>query len=352
MGTPDVVLGRGSLGIPTNGARMRVIGVDLGGTKVQSVAVDVEAIGGADAGGPADAASLVLAEDRRPTPGTEGRDAVLGAVVDSVRAVGLDDVAAVGIGVPGPVDAEGVVLRAPNLAGFDSSVAVGEILRERLGVVVAVDNDVNVAVLGEHRIGAARGCRDVLGVWCGTGIGGGLILDGELRRGPHGYAGELGHIVVKLRGRKPPEGIEGSLEAYAGRASMENHARKRMAEGHRSRLMEIAAAKGKDHFTSSVFRKAVKEGDHEAVALIDAAVDALGAGVGSAVNLLNLERVVLGGGVADSFGDDFVDRVAAAMEPFLIAPESAPHVVAATLGDYGGALGAAASAVAVARPVR
>lgn len=323
---------------------MRVIGVDLGGTKCQTVAVDRDSLGAAAAGEHVDPAALVLAEDRRPTPGTEGRDGVLATVVDSVLAIGLDDVAAVGIGVPGPVDAGGVVLRAPNLAGFESSVAVGEILRERLGVAVAVDNDVNVAVLGEHRIGAARGCRDVLGVWCGTGIGGGLILEGELRRGPHGYAGELGHIVVKLGGRKPPEGIEGSLEAYAGRASMENHARKRMADGHHTRLVKIAEAKGKDHFTSSVFRKAVKEGDHEAVALIDAAVEALGAGVASVVNLLNLERVVLGGGVADSFGEGFVDRVAVAMGPFLIAPESAPDVVAATLGDYGGALGAAASA--------
>lgn len=319
---------------------MRVIGVDLGGTKVQTVAVDRDALRAA-----ANPASLVVAQDRRPTPGASGREGVLAAVIDSVRAVGLDADTAVGVGVPGPVDPSGTVLRAPNLAGFDSEVRVAAILADALGVPVAVDNDVNVAVLGEHRLGAAQGHVDVLGVWCGTGIGGGLVLGGELRRGPHGYAGELGHTVVKIGGRNAPEGIEGSLESYAGRASMERHARKRIAAGHRSRLIEIADAKDRDHFTSSVFRKAVKEGDKLAVELIDGAVAALGAGIASAVNLLDLDLVVLGGGVADSFGEDFVDRVAAEMRRSLIAPESAPDLVPAALGDSGGALGAAALAV-------
>ncbi|MFN8104823.1 MAG: ROK family protein [Acidimicrobiia bacterium] len=326
---------------------MRVIGVDLGGTKVQSVVVDGDVLAHTSTGGDVDPAALVLAEDRRPTPRGEGRDGVLDAVIASVEVLGLRDVAAVGVGVPGPVDSvRGRVLRAPNLAGFDVAVDVGPLLRERLGVDVLVDNDVNVAVLGEHRLGAARNCDDVLGVWCGTGIGGGLVLGGELRRGPHGYAGELGHMVVKIDGRKPPEGIEGSLEAYAGRASMEGRARKRIAAGHKSKLLEIADAKDKDHFTSSVFRKAVKEGDRLAVELIDGAVEGLGAGIASAVNLLDLERVVLGGGVADSFGEDFVDRVGREMRRSLIVPESAPAVVAASLGDYGGALGSAALALA------
>lgn len=323
---------------------MRVIGVDLGGTKVQSVAVDADAIIAAAHRGDVDVdvEMLVLAEDRRPTPRDGGHAGVLAAVADSVRAVGLDDVAAVGIGVPGPVDSvRGRVLRAPNLAGFDAAVEVGHELTGRLGTEVKVDNDVNVALLGEQRLGAARGGDDVLGVWCGTGIGGALVLGGELRRGPHGFAGELGHMVVKMGGRNPPEGIEGSLESYAGRASMELRARKRIAGGRRSKLLAIADAKDKDNFTSSVFRKAVREGDKLAVELIDGAVKALGAGIASAVNLVDLELVVLGGGVADSFGEDFVDRVAQEMGGSLIAPESAPKVVAATLGDYGGALGSA-----------
>lgn len=330
---------------------MRVIGVDLGGTKVQSIVVETDAFGALGVTGAPDPQALVIAEDRRPTPADEGREGVIAAVVDSIGALGLSDVAAVGIGVPGPVDStRGRVLRAPNLPGFDAAVDVGPHLRDRLGVEVVVDNDVNVAVLGEHRLGAARGCDDVLGVWCGTGVGGGLVLGGELRRGPHGYAGEFGHMVVKIDGRKPPGGIEGSLEAYAGRASMERRARKRIAAGHKSRLIEIADAKDKDRFTSSVFRKAVREGDELAIELIDAAVEGLGAAIASAVNLLDLARVVLGGGVADSFGEDFVDRVQSSMGRSLIAPESAPEVVAAALGDYSGALGCAALAVAAWRP--
>lgn len=321
---------------------MRVIGVDLGGTKVQAVAVDTDALDVAGSDGRVDPAALVVAEDRRPTPGDRGHDGVLETVIASIEALAPGAIDAVGVGVPGPVDSgRGRVLRAPNLAGFDDPVDVGPLLQRHFDVDVAVDNDVNVAVLGEHRLGAARGCEEVLGVWCGTGIGGGLVLGGKLRRGPNGYAGELGHMVVRIGGRNPPEGIEGSLESYAGRASMERHARKRIRDGHRSKLIQIADAKDKDHFTSSVFRKAVKEGDKLAVELIDGAVEALGAGIASAVNLLDLERIVLGGGVADSFGDDFVERVAREMRASLIAPETAPDVVPALLGDYGGALGAA-----------
>jgi len=320
---------------------MRAVGVDLGGTKIQTVAVDMAALSSAETDGPVDTASLIDASSRRLTPDEGGVDEICAAVVETVRAVGLDDVAAVGVGVPGPVDpGDGMVLRAPNLAGFGEKVPMGRRLQDTLGVPVHVDNDVNVAVLGEHRLGAGRGVSDLLGVWCGTGIGGGLVLDGELRRGPHGYAAELGHMVVVLGGRKYPGGIRGSIEAYAGRAAMERRAREKLANGHKTLLARIARDKGKETFTSSVFHKAVKQGDEMAIGLIDEAVAALGAGVASAVNLLDLERIVLGGGVSDSFGPELADRVAQAMMPHLIAPDFAPPVVVDELGDYAGALGA------------
>lgn len=321
---------------------MRAVGVDLGGTKIQTVVVDLAEVAAVRAGDPVDPVALVKASSRRLTPDSGGADTVCAAVVETVRAVGLDDVAAVGVGVPGPVEADsGTVLRAPNLAHFGERVPMAAILRDALGVAVVVDNDVNVAVFGEHRLGAGRGCSDMLGVWCGTGIGGGLVLDGRLRRGHHGYAGEVGHMVVKMGGRKPPEGVEGSIEAYAGRASMEHQARQRAAKGHHTLLPRIARERGRENFTSGVFHRAVRKGDELATELVGDAVAALGAGIASVQNLLDLDRVVLGGGVADSFGLPFVADVAAAMGPCLIAPDFAPEVVLDQLGDFAGALGAA-----------
>lgn len=305
---------------------MTTIGIDLGGTKVFGVALE-----GDD----------VVREAKVATP-PEGDP---GAVVDAIAAC-VDDlggsmpVGAVGLGAPGVVDTSaGVVHTAPNLAGFTEPVALGPLVAEALGVArVTVENDVNCGTVAEHRLGAGRGGRDVLGVFVGTGVGGGVILGGVLRRGTAGLAGEIGHMVVRAGGRRCGCGLAGHLEAYAGRAAMEREARRRHDAGEHTALVELA---GDSRMKSNTFQKALARSDAVAVALLDEAVAALGVGLASVVACLDLDLVVVGGGVPDKLGPAFVVRIEEALRAELFVPSSPVRVVPAQLGDRAGAVGAA-----------
>ena len=189
------------------------------------------------------------------------------------------------------------------------------------GTPVLVDNDVRAAVMGEFRRGAGRPFRNFLGVFVGTGVGGGLILEGELRHG-RGNAGEIGHTTVKPGGRRCGCTRLGCLEAYAGRQSIEQTARRRVDKGHKTKLFEIMERKGRDRVTSSVIADALDQKDRLTIELIDEAVDALGLALANAQNLLDLEAIIVGGGLGDRLGEPFVRRVEQAMvaEPALPRP--------------------------------
>jgi glucokinase len=308
-------------------------GVDLGGTKIQSVVVR---------GGE------VVGSARTLTPQSGVAGDVIAAIVQTVHdsleraAATTADLAAVGIGTPGEVDAEaGVVLLAANVPGFSARVELGPLVSEALGGVKAMlGNDVSVGVLGEFVRGAARPFTDVLGAWVGTGVGGGLILRGQLYDG-RGAAGELGHMVVQPGGLACSCGRKGCLEAYAGRVRMERRARSLMKRGHKTVLFRIMEERGRERLTSGVFAAALEEGDRVAIRLVEDATRALGLGLASAQNLLDLEAIVIGGGLGDRLGQPFVDRVVEHMTPHLFAPEKPPQVLRTELGDLSGAVGAA-----------
>jgi glucokinase len=315
------------------------IGIDLGGTKIFGVVLDGE---------------QVTAEAKRKTPVAAGLDGVVDTIAGVVADLGGTDAAGgVGVGAPGVVDHErGTVRRAPNLPGFDDEVRLGPLLSKALGGIdVRVDNDVNVGVLAEHRMGAAQGARDLLGVWVGTGVGGGVVLDGVVRRGPSGIAGEIGHTVVHPGGRMCGCGFPGHLEAYAGRGSMEREARERHAHGTATVLVDLAdghrgSERTPGRMTSGVWAKALAAGDAVAEELIDDAVIALGAAVVSAVTLLDLSVVVIGGGLGDKLGPSFAGRIEQAARDALYIRGSPLRVVSAQLGDRAGAIGAALMAAA------
>src|SRR5206468_3760074 len=163
---------------------------------------------------------------------------VIAAIVETIRGsldaagAGASDLGAIGIGSPGEIDAAaGAVSDSPNVPGFQEKIDLGPRVGAALGEVpVRLENDVRAAMLGEHRRGAGRPYRDVLGVFVGTGVGGGLILDGTLRNG-RGAAGEIGHTTVKPEGRLCSDGRRGHLEAYAGRGRIEAHAHKLVKDG-------------------------------------------------------------------------------------------------------------------------
>jgi glucokinase len=308
-------------------------GIDLGGTKIQAVVVDSK--------------NAVVGQARRPTPTSGGPAAVVGAIASTLEeaaaTAGCDTSALLGagIGVPGPIDHDrGTLERAANLPGWDEPFPIVEVLTERLGAPIHLGNDVGVAVDAEFRLGAGKPYRSLLGIWWGTGVGGGIILDGEHWHG-RGSAGELGHMVVRLGGRKALNGLEGTIEAYAGRAAMEARARGLVAKGGKTKLFEIMARKGRNRLASGVWAEALERRDRMAVKLIDEAVAVLGAGAASVVNLLDLEAVVIGGGLGSRLGQPYADRIAAAMRPHLLQPERPPAVLVASLGDLGGAIGAA-----------
>ncbi len=307
-------------------------GVDLGGTKIQAVAVrDGRVAGTARIATPRATACEVIA-------------AMAGTVRDAMAEAEATEgeLRAVGMGSPGTVDAAtGVVSLASNVPGFEGRVEVGPALSALLGgVPVSIDNDVRVAVRGEHARGAGRPYRDLLGVFVGTGVGGGLVLDGTIRVGM-GAAGEIGHTVVKDRGRSCSCGRQGCLEAYAGRARMEAQARAMVAKGRRTILFDLMKKRSRDRLTSGVFAAALEQGDRMARRLIDEAVWALGIALASAQNLLDVQAVVIGGGLGDRLGRPFVDRVAKAMRPRLFVPDHGPDVLTTELGDLSGAVGAA-----------
>lgn len=310
---------------------MRTIGIDLGGTNAYAVVLDGDETTG---------------HAKVKTPVKGGRDAVVATLVEVARAAAADadlevaDAAALGVGTPGVVVGS-TVGGSSNVPGFDERFDLGGLLHEALDLPVRLANDVTAAAVGEHRLGGGRDTRHLLAVFVGTGVGGGLVLDGAPYEGAAGGAGEFGHLVVRQGGAVCPCGRRGCVEAYAGRRAMEQAAERALVAGTPTILFEVMQEKGKERATSGVFRTALERGDALVADLLDDAIDALGAGIASAVNLLDLEVVVLGGGLADKLGAAFRRRVDAAMQPHLFRAPPAVRLEPALLGDEGGAVGAA-----------
>jgi glucokinase len=313
--------------------RRLVGGLDLGGTKVQAVVLDGR--------------RTVVAEARHPTPREGGTQDVIAALeatlADACAEGGFDprDLSGVGVGSPGAIDARrGIVTGARNLPGEGAPIRMAARLRELTGTDVYIDNDVTVGVRAEYELGAAKRSKSLLGVWWGTGVGGGLVLGGKTWEG-RGAAGELGHVVVKVEGARCTCGRNGCLEAYAGRGAMEIRARELHKRGRKTDLFKIMEKRGRTRLQSGIWARALEHGDPLATELIDRAVKALGAGVASAVNLLDVETVVIGGGLGTRLGEPYVERIREAMHPHLFVDERPPDVRGAALGDLGGAIGAA-----------
>src|SRR3954470_1383458 len=309
-------------------------GIDLGGTKIQAIVADEH--------------HNVLAATRQPTPTGGGADGVVAALAAAVRDAaehaGIDtrELTGVGLGSPGDVDdTAGVIANASNLVGFDRPVPVADRLREGLGVEqVRIGNDVSVATQAEFELGAGRDFSSLLGVFWGTGVGGGVILDGKEWHG-RGAAGEIGHMVVKVDGAKCPCGRRGCMEAYAGRRAMEAEARERQEKGEKTVLFDLMRERGRDRLTAGIWHRAARNGDKLALHLIDRAERAIAAAAASAVNLLDVEAVILGGGMGTRFGEEARERLEHKMKPHLFNDDRPPALLLAALGDLGGALGAA-----------
>jgi glucokinase len=307
-------------------------GIDLGGTKIQT------AIVGPD--------GEVLGKARRPTPTSGGPQDVAAEMAAALRDAAEDagveasDLAGTGVGSPGDADEKtGVVSGARNLPGWEGSFPLAEALSKNLGVEVRIGNDVQVATEAEFEFGAGREFSSLIGVFWGTGVGGGLVLDGKPWLG-RGAAGEIGHMVIERDGAKCPCGRRGCIEAYAGRGAMEAEARRRHEDGTKTDLFKLMHKHDRDRLTSGIWERAIDHGDHLAKKLVERAIEALGTGVASAVNLIDPEAVILGGGLGVRFGERYMEALIKEMGKHLFVDSRPPAVRVASLGDLGGAVGA------------
>ncbi len=310
-------------------------GVDLGGTKIQVAIMD--------------RSNNVVGTDRRPTPTVGTPDDVTDAIADSIRAaiananVEATDLAGIGVGAPGHVDhVKGTLSNAGNLPGWMVVYPLSKELSTRMGgIPISLGNDVQVGVDAEVRLGAGRAYRSLIGVFCGTGVGGGVVFNKEMWVG-RGAAGEIGHVCIQAKKGAPCTcGRNGCIEAYAGRAAMEIQARKWHAKGEKTDLFKIMEKKGKPRLASGVWEEALRRRDPMATKLVNRAVWALGVGIANAINLTDVQAVVIGGGLGIRLGQPFVDAIQTAMIPRLIDPATPPAVLLAELGDLGSAIGAA-----------
>ncbi len=305
-------------------------GIDLGGTKIQTAVVDQT--------------RAVLGSARQPTPTSGGPADVAAAMAGTMREaladakLEPDALAGVGVGSPGTIEA-GSVTSARNLPGWEGSFPLASTLEDALGCRVALGNDVQVATDAEFKLGAGKPYSSLIGVFWGTGVGGGLVLDGRPWSGLGG-AGEIGHVVVEIDGAKCTCGKCGCMEAYAGRASMEAHATRLVEKGKETDLFKLMKEKERTRLTSGIWARALEREDKLATQLIERALTALGAGVASVINVLDVEAVILGGGLGVRLGDPYAKRLAEAMLPHLFADYRPPPVHVAALGDLGGAIGA------------
>jgi glucokinase len=314
------------------------VGIDLGGTNMSMAVVNEN--------------NCVISCRRSRTQKELGPEGILKKVSENVFAVireaglEIDDILAIGIGVPSPVIIQtGVALNAPNLGWRHVDVRTS--LESLFGVPVWVDNDVNVAVYGEVKAGAARGFSDVLGIWNGTGVGGGLVLRGELYYGYHGTAGEIGHTIVL-----PGEGSnKETLEEVASRTAIVETLVELMQEGHHSIIEELVDG-SLSVIKSKTLAKAAKSGDDLTVRVLRDAARFVGIVAANCVTTLSLSCVVLGGGLPTELGDLWTDWVSQSVLEHVFPEElKTVKVVGAELGDNAGVIGAAIIARECARGI-
>jgi glucokinase len=311
-----------------------VLGVDLGGTNVRAAILDKQ--------------GKRLGAGRAPSMATEGVENTIAQIVHAAKTaiasagVNKDEVAGIGIGSPGHIDDKnGVILWAPNFYEQGQpyrNVALTAPIAIQTGLPVLIGNDANVAALGEFRFGAGRAVRTMVMLTLGTGIGGGIILDGKLWTGATGGAGEIGHIIIAAGGRGWAAAF-GSLESMGQIAAITERAARKMSDGRKTILNEKVA--DWHDLTPKDIADAANEGDAVALEVFEETGYYVGLGIASMVNLLNPELVVVGGGVSLA-GDLILEPIRRSAKNNAIRTliETCP-IVPAELGDDAGIYGGA-----------
>lgn len=323
--------------MPTDGKRW-IVGVDLGGT---NIGVGVVPIDGGD--------GSVLALRTRPTEAQRGAkyvvDRIVGLIEESMGEViarqggARADFAGVGIGSPGPLDRRtGTVINTPNLGW--RNFPLRDLISNAVGLPATLDNDANCATYGEWWMGAGRDVRTLVGLTIGTGIGGGIVLDGDIFHGVSDAAGEIGHMTIDSTGRKCKCGNYGCLEAYASGPAIALRAVEGIEAGAESVLVDLVGGKLEDITAATVYEAAVL-GDPYANEVMKETAKFLGAGIANIINVLNPEMVVIAGGVTRAGDTLFVPLRAEIRRRAFRSAEEACQIRSAQLVETAGVIGAA-----------
>ena len=316
-----------------------IIGVDLGGTNIVAGAMSEDG-------------TRHFGMRSIPTTSEQGADAVADRIVALVEGVILDalaetdahrrDFIGIGVGAPGPLDRErGVVIIAPNLGWRDYPLL--DRINEKLGMPATLDNDANCATVGEWWQGAAKGGRNVVGMTIGTGIGGGLIVDGRLFHGSSDVAGEIGHTTIDLNGRSCKCGNYGCLEAYASGPAIATRAREVLVREDSASMLPSLAGGKLEHITAQTVYDAAKQGDALANEIVRDTARYLGAGVANLLNIFNADVVVIAGGVTQA-GDALFSPLLAEVRRRAFRPAvEAARIVPGALPGTAGVVGAVAT---------
>lgn len=312
-----------------------VIGVDLGATKILVGVVSAE--------------GKVLGSAKRSTKAEAGPEVVVERIVKTIREavkaaeLEMGDIAAIGCGAPGPLDPDqGVVITTPNMRGWEN-VPLARMLSAATGVPAWIENDVNLGTLGEYALGAGRGAQHIVGIFVGTGIGGGLVLNGELWQGWRKAAAEIGHTILLAEGPVCGCGNRGCLEALASRTAIERDISAGIKAGRESVLSKLLVEGQPIKLTSGALADAWEQGDPLATEVLSRVQFYLGLGIASVVNFIDPEMIILGGGVIEALGEKFLEPIRRTAYQNFINKRNARKVqiVPARLGDQAGLLGAA-----------
>ena len=297
--------------------------LDVGGTKVLGAVFDEKD-------------QIIYRLKKRTKSGGDGsadvEQVIITVVEEMIRDSGIDpkELNAIASCAPGVIDQEnGVVLFTPNLPWRDYPIR--EHMEQRFGVPFFVGNDVNLGVLGEHRFGAAKGYRNVAGFFIGTGLGGGMIINGELYLGSRFMAGEFGHKVLDPEGPLCGCGQRGCLEAFSSKTGMTNYIRDQIVLG-RETMMEEFVRDGV--FRAKKLRRAVEAGDAVAIEAVDRACHWLAVATGSAINMLSPDLILYGGGVIEAMGETFLGKILAEVDRYCMPQiRKTTEIKTAALGD-------------------
>lgn len=310
------------------------VGVDMGGTNIKVAAVN-------ESGDVIETHSLASEVERGPDHVQRQIERGITLLFDRL---GKHRFVAVGVGAAGSVDAEGVVKYPPNFPGWGEE-PLGERLRRLTGLPVWVDNDANVAAIGEARFGAGIGCSHFLCITLGTGVGGGLFLGGEIYRGPGFAAGEVGHVTVDWNGPQCNCGSYGCLERLVGARYIVERAVEKLGRGGNGRKLSDLVGGDLARLTPKLITEAAQAGDVLAAEVLRETGEILGSAMASVINLLNLQRIIVSGGVAQAGEYIFTPLRESLYTRALPVPRSQCEVVPAQLGTHAGVIGAAALAI-------